>query len=104
MTINKTYEDSSEDVVILCDIGMYLDVTFVTWNWTGPAIDSDGVMIDTNGYTSTLRIISPSPSYNGVYECIGRYGDVYGISRSLSKQYNLYIIGKWYCCITKIMS
>ena len=91
---NYTYEDSSEDVILFCDIGIYLDVTFVTWNWTGPVIDGDRVTIETNGYTSMLHFISPSPMDNGVYTCTARYADVYGIDRSLSKDYNLYINGK----------
>ena len=92
---NNIYNNSNEDVILFCDIGIYLDVTFVTWNWTGPAIERGGVVIDTNKYTSTLRIINlPSSKDNGVYTCTARYADVYGIARSLSKQYNLYIKGK----------
>ena len=89
-----TYDDSNEDVILYCDIGIYLDINFVTWSWTGPAIDSGRVMTQTNRYTSTLHITSPSPSDNGVYTCSARYADVYGIARSLSKHYNVYINGK----------
>lgn len=96
---NYNYRSSSDKVVLSCSTdvcGLY----FCTWSWTGPAITNGNVSLppDENDLRrSTLTILSPSRSDNGVYTCTVTYDDIYGVTGfAESADTYLNIIGKYH--------